>query len=43
MTWKLKLVRVVFVIAVVAALAVALAANFADGSDAIFFDFSSLI
>jgi hypothetical protein len=32
MTWKLKVIRVVFVVAIVAALAMALAANFADVS-----------
>jgi len=31
MTWKLKVIRIVFVLAVVAALAMALSANFADG------------
>jgi hypothetical protein len=30
MTWKLKVIRVVFALAVVAALAMALAANYAD-------------
>jgi hypothetical protein len=30
MTWKLKVIRVVFALAVVAALALALAANYAD-------------
>ena len=30
MTWKLKVVRVAFFVLVVAALAIALAANFAD-------------
>jgi hypothetical protein len=30
MTWKLKVIRVVFALAIVAALAMALAANFAD-------------
>ncbi len=30
MTWKLKVIRVVFVLAIVAALAMALSANFAD-------------
>ena len=30
MTWKLKVIRVVFAFAVVAALAMALAANYAD-------------
>jgi hypothetical protein len=32
MTWKLKVIRVVFALAIVAALAMALAANFADVS-----------
>lgn len=32
MTWKFKVVRVAFVVAIVAALALALAANWADGS-----------
>jgi hypothetical protein len=32
MTWKLKVIRVVFVLAIVAALAMALSANFADSS-----------
>jgi hypothetical protein len=31
MTWKLKVIRVVFALAMVAALAMALVANFADG------------
>ena len=30
MTWKLKVIRVVFALAIVAALAMALAANYAD-------------
>jgi hypothetical protein len=30
MTWKLKVIRLVFAVAIVAALAMALAANFAD-------------
>jgi hypothetical protein len=32
MTWKLKLIRVVFALVIVAALAMALAANYADVS-----------
>jgi len=31
MTWNLKVIRIVFALAVVAALAMALAANYADG------------
>ena len=31
MTWKLKVIRVVFALVIVAALAMALAANYADG------------
>ena len=30
MTWKFKVIRIVFALAIVAALAMALAANFAD-------------
>jgi hypothetical protein len=30
MTWKLKVIRVLFAVAIVAALAMALAANYAD-------------
>ena len=39
MTWKLRVMRVVVVVAILAALAVALGANFADGPS----DFADLL
>jgi hypothetical protein len=37
MTWKLKLVRIAFALAVFGTLAIALAADFADNTDQIWF------
>ena len=39
MTWKLKVIRVVFALAMVATLAMALAANFADSLPDLSFGF----